>query len=199
MSGASLFVNGAFLTTAALGLDVAIEVLLTVVVEELLARLDAAQGEYENAPARAVGLAVRLAGVVDIASEVPLHVPVNGLAIDVEEVLALVVLSLLLAYGTPNIFDNAGALRNKLLSIQAEPGLRPAGSELVVAGSVLALACHGRATIAHALCALHLFCERLDVCGEPVHHLLAVDIERPGIGTLEEAWVGLLELLQEGE
>src|SRR6266850_162295 len=121
---ALLFARRAF---AADRLQIGLEVIGTVIVADLLARLDVLDRADKNlAFARTdVGLRVRLAGMIDVAGDVFAHRPVDGPAvIELEQIFVLdcVVLLLLAIEQRPEIADYFGALLDRFGGEEAKPG-----------------------------------------------------------------------------
>src|SRR6266446_4382566 len=113
--------------SAADRLQIGLEVVGTVIVVDLFARLDVLDGADENLALAGtdVGLRVRLAGVVDIAGDVFAHRPVDGPAvIEFEQIFVLdrVVLLLLAIQQRPEITDDFGALLDRFGGEEAKPG-----------------------------------------------------------------------------
>src|SRR5258707_11863116 len=121
---ALLFAGRAF---AADRLQIGLEVIGTVIVADLLARLDVLDRADKNlALAKTdVGLRVRLAGVIDVAGDVLAHRSVDGPAvIELEQIFVLdrVVLLLLAIEQRPEIADYFGALLDRSGCEEAKPG-----------------------------------------------------------------------------
>src|SRR5258708_36251043 len=113
--------------SAADRLQIGLEVIGTVIVVDLFARLDVLDGADENLALAGtdVGLRVRLAGVVDIAGDVFAHRPVDGPAvIEFEQIFVLdrVVLLLLAIEQRSDIADYFGALLDRFSGEEAKPG-----------------------------------------------------------------------------
>src|SRR5688572_15611972 len=99
-----------------------VEILLAVVVSELLAGSDVAQGEDIDAALADLGLAVGHAGVIDVARAVRARRAVEHLAAaHVEEIARIADLVLLVGKQLARIFDDAGALGDGLAGKQPEP------------------------------------------------------------------------------
>ncbi len=104
-----------------------VDVLLSVIIENLLPWLDSALGHDEHATLSYFRLCVRTARVVDVPCLVPLWSTINRLVLgDFEEVLAAARELLFLADMTPNVLNNARALGDQGLGKKTDPRARAA-------------------------------------------------------------------------
>src|ERR1700733_10770000 len=114
-------------------LDVKLEILLAVIERDLLARRDGAQRHEHDLAAAQHGLRVRLAAMIEIASQVAPRGAVDGpLPVDLEHVFGakapLAPLRLRGRDPLAAIGDDIVSLRERPCREQAEPGRRAAGA-----------------------------------------------------------------------
>lgn len=96
-------------------------VLLAVVVRELVPFLDVLDSHHEHAALADLGLAVRLAGMVDIACLVNLRLPVYGALLRyLEEILALARSGFLFGEFAADVLDDAGAFLDRRARKESE-------------------------------------------------------------------------------
>ncbi|CEJ87729.1 hypothetical protein HYPGJ_31339 [Hyphomicrobium sp. GJ21] len=114
------------LRAATASYEMHIEIFLAVVIGKLFARLDGTECDYINATPTDLDLAIRRARMIDEAGDVRGDVAVDhGRIARPEEILAAVQLHLSGRGGTSDIFDDARALPNALLSEKAPAAVRP--------------------------------------------------------------------------
>jgi len=114
-------------------LDVLFVILLAVIIVELLSCLDLPACQDEDALGRDLYLAVRAAGVVDVAGDVRFHGPVYRLLlVHLEEILATTSRRFFLGNLPALVLDDAGSLRDIFLGKEPKPGARAPGTEPVL-------------------------------------------------------------------
>ncbi len=112
-----------------------VEIVRAVIVAELFAGFDVAFGLDVDAPPDDVGLAVRHAGMVDVAREIPARRPVQRAArTDVEQIDRAAFLVFRLGEDVADILDDALALGDRLKREQAKAGAGALHRQLVRGG-----------------------------------------------------------------
>lgn len=106
--------------------DVLINVFLAVVVREFLPHLDVLDGINPDTALHDIRLAIRLARMVDIASEVLACRTIDRLAaVHLKKIFALACVFFLLRYHPAEILDDALPFLEGARRKEAEPGRRP--------------------------------------------------------------------------
>src|SRR5215211_1135383 len=116
----------ALFALAAVWLDEPADIVAAVIIGDLLARFDVLDGTDEDLALARVGLAIRPARMIGVASDVLAARPVNGpAAVELVKILGvfrLHRLRLLVVETASGIFDDEGMLRDRFGSEQTEAG-----------------------------------------------------------------------------
>lgn len=113
-------------------------VLLTIVIGKLVSWLNVLYCHHENPAILDLRLAVRCAGVVDVARLIDLRLPIDGLVLrDFKEVLTLAGLALFLRDDAADVLDHTGPFRYGFSRKETETGTRALYVELPLAGHIL--------------------------------------------------------------
>ncbi len=111
--------------SAPFGFDVAIKILFPIVVGKLFSCFDCATSNNEYFAFGAIGFAVWLAGVVDIACNVRFYISVNCFPFSyLKQIFTLVAVCLGFAYWPASILNNTGASVYSIKGIEAKTSVR---------------------------------------------------------------------------
>jgi hypothetical protein len=116
----------AFLAFAAVWLDEPAHIVAAVIVGDLLARLDVLEGANEDLALAPVGLAIRAAGMIGVAPDIPAAGTIDGPAavelVQIFRVLRFHRLGLLVVEQTAGILDDERSLDDRFGGEQPQPG-----------------------------------------------------------------------------